>query len=303
MLDAASERPEVPKAGRQPEGHTRPTIEMRRLDFAFDPAAVPTAWYAGEEHPSAFLSALSLLFPEGEKFFVDSVRRYADRIDDPELRAAVDGFVGQEAVHGKEHRAFNALLRDRDYSVAGRAEDELRALLAQAKQDLRAPGRLAVTCALEHFTAILAEQLLRDERTLDRFHPSVRGLWMWHALEETEHKAVAFDVYQTIGGGYARRAGMMAVTTAIFFTQVFRIHFAFLRERRSLGSVRGWLALANLLFGRPGMLRKAFPAYLAYYLPGFHPNDRDARSLVETWKARLFGPTGELSPWLRAGAA
>ena len=306
--DKGSAHPNLSRAAG--EAHTegevfmRDAIEKRRLEFAFEPPMVPTAWYGGNEHRTAFLSALSLVFPEGERFFVDSVRRYKDRIEDPDLRSAVEAFIGQEAAHGKEHRAFNALLRDRDYPVAAQEEEDLRELLGRAKTTLPARSRLAVTCALEHFTAILAEQLLGDEALPSSFHPSVRGLWVWHALEETEHKAVAFDVYVAIGGGYLRRAAMMATTTAIFLSRIFRIHIAFLRSRGKALELRGWLSLANFLFGwGPGLFRRALPAYLAYYRPGFHPDERDTHALLARWRSALFGAEGELRPWVRADAA
>ncbi|HEY6464071.1 MAG TPA: metal-dependent hydrolase, partial [Polyangiaceae bacterium] len=180
-------------------------IVKRRVEFAFDPEVVPRAWYGGDPHLTTFWNALSLLFPEGERFFVESVRRFRDRIEDPEQRAAIDAFVAQEAMHGKGHRAFNDMVRARGQGAAERAEKGLRRLLGLARATLSARGQLAVTCALEHFTAILAEQLLTREEHRDAGHESVRPLWVWHALEESEHKAVAFDVYRAIGGGYGRR--------------------------------------------------------------------------------------------------
>src|SRR4029079_15061731 len=62
-------------------------------------------------------------------------------------------------------------------------------------------SNLALTAALEHFTATLAELLLTDEDARAMFgEPAARDLFVWHALEESEHKAGAFDVYRAAGG-------------------------------------------------------------------------------------------------------
>ncbi len=49
--------------------------------------------------------------------------------------------------------------------------------------------------ALEHFTAILAHQLLADPRHLEGAEKETADLWRWHAVEEIEHKGVAYDTW------------------------------------------------------------------------------------------------------------
>ncbi|HEY8042613.1 MAG TPA: metal-dependent hydrolase [Polyangiaceae bacterium] len=277
-------------------------LVRRRVDFDFDPGAVPRDWYRGDVHLTTFMNALSLLFPEGERFFVESVRRFRDPIVDPAQRAAVDAFIGQEAMHGRAHRAYNDMVRERGLGVAVPAERQLRWILASARRTLSPLGQLAVTCALEHFTAILAEQLLRRDPHRDAIHESVRPLWVWHALEESEHKAVAFDVYVGAGGGYARRTAIMLLTSVVFFAELANVHVRFLRAEGALGDVRGWLGALDYFWLRPGLLRKLVPAYLDYFRPGFHPEDRDTAALLDTWRERLFGEGGALRGQLRAEA-
>jgi predicted metal-dependent hydrolase len=279
-------------------------LVRRRVDFDFDPSVVPLHWYRDDAHLTTFWNALSLLFPEGERFFVESVRRYRDRIEDPSLRAAIEAFIGQEAMHGRSHRAFNDMLRARGLgAVSERAEQQLRWLLDRARRDLSGRGQLAVTCALEHYTAILAEQLLAQADHRDAGHESVRPLWLWHALEESEHKAVAFDVYRAVGGTYGLRIGIMLLTSAFFFGEVANVHVRFLRAQGQLGNLRGWGRAVGYLWVRPGILRQLVPAYLDYFRPGFHPDDRDTASLLETWRERLFGEQGMLKKQLREASA
>src|SRR5580698_5309240 len=211
-------------------------LVRRRLDLDFDPASVPRDWYGGDAHMTTMVSALSLLFPEGERFFVDSVKRYRKRLRDPELLKSVDAFIGQEAMHGRGHRAFNGMLRTQSGSqVTEEVDGQLRRLLGFFRAILPPAAQLAVTCALEHFTAILAEQLLERDDHRDAIDESVRGLWVWHALEESEHKAVAYDVYRAIGGGYPLRVVVMATTTLVFFAEVTYVHVRLLRARGELG--------------------------------------------------------------------
>ncbi len=274
-------------------------IPRRHLDFDFDPERVPLDWYADDGFVTTLLDSLSLLFPEGERFFVDSVKKLRHHVSDAELDAAVTGFIGQEAMHGKEHRAFNAMLRARGHHSAEKLEAQLTRLLALVRRVLPARSQLAATCALEHFTAMLAEGLLRHAPMRDGMHPSIQGLWMWHALEESEHKAVAFDVYRVAGGGYVRRAGIMVLTTVIFFAFTAWVHAHFRAERRLLWKPWRWARGAATMWLWPGWFTRLVPAYLSYFRPGFHPDDRDTRALLDGWRERLFGRSGEMLPLMK----
>jgi predicted metal-dependent hydrolase len=246
----------------------------------------------GDLLQSHFAAALSAVFPDGEEFFVRSVRRFRDQITDPELKAQVAGFIGQEAVHGREHRAFNDRLDELGYPTR-RVERVTDRLLRFREEVLPAKSNLAVTAALEHFTATMAETLLTSQEIQDAFgHRAVKELFLWHALEESEHKAVAFDVYKAVGGSERTR-----VMTMNF------LRFAFLAFTATQMAVS--LATDPATY-RPGNLRaswrrfRRFPlvskevwqALKEYNRPGFHPLDQDNSELVEEWRRRLFGEDG-----------
>ena len=269
-------------------------IPRRDVDFALDPAAVPRDWCHDDAYQTTFLNALSLLFPEGEKFFVDSVKQLKTRVEDPELQRQIIGFIGQEAMHGKEHRAFNELLVAHGFVSAPAVDRRVRGFLRFARRQLSPLSQLAATCALEHFTAMLAEAVLRDDRMRDEVHPSVRPLWLWHALEESEHKAVAFDVYRAAGGGYARRAAIMLLTTAAFFAAQSLAHARLMADREILWRPWRWMRGLGRMWIWPGYFTRLVPAYLAYFRPGFHPDDRDTRALLAAWRDVLFGDRGTL---------
>lgn len=270
-------------------------IPRRKIDFDFDPAAVPLDYYGGDPIKSLVMTALSNVFPEGERFFVDSVLHYREQIEeDPALAAAVRGFAAQEGMHSRAHAAFNAMARAQGLEVAKDLERKVKHLLRFRARTAPPERRLAVTCALEHFTAILAEQLLTDAEHRESMHPAVRDLWVWHALEESEHKAVAFDVFQRVCGSYAVRAQVMILATAFFLGFITYSHLRMCAARGLLGDVRGHLRTLDYLWIRRGLFRRLIPAYLDYFRPAFHPDDRDTTALLAGWRERLFGPAGTL---------
>ncbi|HVK87875.1 MAG TPA: metal-dependent hydrolase [Kofleriaceae bacterium] len=274
-------------------------IPRRDLDFDLRPETVPLDWAADSAYVTTLVNALSLLFPEGERFFMESVKQQKPAIRDEALLAAIAGFIGQEAMHAKEHRALNELLVAHGYAESPEVEARLRAVLVRVRRKFAPLSQLAVTCALEHFTAMMAEALLADERMQQELHESVRGLWLWHALEENEHKAVAFDVYEAAGGGYARRVAMMAFATLGFFTVMAIVHARLMKTRGVLHKPWTWLRGATRLWIYPGYFARLVPVYFTYFKPWFHPNERDTKALLARWREALFGPGGQLRPKLR----
>lgn len=262
------------------------TIPRRDLHFKLDDVDLKT-WNPQGRQVSQFLNALSIVFPEGEKFFIESARHFKNQLKSPQLLEDLQGFIGQEAMHGREHRVYNERLAAMGYDVAALERDSMKLLRrAAGKHPL---NKLAVTCALEHFTAVLADVLLRHPELIpENSHPEMRAMWMWHAVEENEHKAVCYDVYQSVTQGpsaYARRTGMMALVTVLFWTRVFQNQASLLRKDGRLGDWRGWLQFGKFAFTRPGGLRHALKPYLDYFKPGFHPWQHDNRALLEQWKA------------------
>ena len=252
-------------------------IQPRKMDFSFDPA-MPRYWFDNDQFKTILLTALSCTFPEGERFFVRSVRHYQKQLRDPLLREQVKGFIGQEAHHGNEHDAFNHFMESK--GVPTRKVDEFvnRGMRFMAKH-LSPQRQLAKTCALEHFTAMLAELMLEHPEFLKGMDERMLPLWLWHAVEESEHKAVAFDVYQEQVGNYWVRTSEMAFTTLEFIS--FTI-FHDQQLRKGMDDPTDWRSVrggVNWLVGKPGWLRKLGKSYLAYYKRDFHPAKRDSTFL------------------------
>lgn len=282
---------------------TSVNIPPRRLDFEFPTETTPRYYYDNNPFLSAFLTALSSVFPEGESFFVESVRHYRDQITDPILKAQVSGFIGQEAMHSKEHQAFNEMATRQGYPV-DKLDKLTGKLLRFAQVTLPKSAQLSVTVSLEHFTAIIAEMLLRDPDVQSKFAVEARQLWLWHALEENEHKTVAYDVYEKFVGSYALRVGMMVPTTILFFAAAFAFHARLLVSDGQLFNVRqNARGLKYLWNGKKGIFSRLLPQYLDFFKPGFHPKHHDTDALLQEWNKILFAPEGLLYDQLKNKAA
>jgi uncharacterized protein len=279
-------------------------VPTRRMDFEESMRDVPRHFARdGDLISGHVIAALSSVFPDGEDYFVRSVRHYRDQVSDPALKRQVAGFIGQEAVHGREHRVFNDRLAElgyptKHYEKVTRFGLRIRGRLAPAK------ANLAATAALEHFTATLAEVVLTSEEIRDLMGAEpVRDLFVWHALEESEHKAVAFDVYRAVGGGERLR-----VWTMNFFRYGFVLGMGLAVVLSLLGDGatyrrgnlrRSWRRLKTSPIVDP----KLWAQLKDYNRPDFHPDDSDTTALVETWRAELFGVNGTLNDKLIGAAA
>lgn len=260
------------------------TIVPRPLRLTLD-GKTPRHWLGGDGVSTQLFNALSIVFPRGEKMFVEAVRAHKDLVTDPALKQAVRDFIGQEVNHSRAHVEFNDWLASLGLPIA-ELDREIEARMKQNER-LSPARRLAATCALEHFTAILAAALLEHPELLAEMHEDVRPLWLWHAIEELEHKSVAFDVYRAAGGTYRMRVGMMALVTVTFLSRVARRYRRLLREEGLQGDRRARLRSALKFFGPRGVLAGALPAYLAYYRPDFHPEELDDAALLEAGRAAL----------------
>jgi predicted metal-dependent hydrolase len=257
------------------------TPVVRDLSFALE--AVPRHWHGGRRGVTIFFDNLSLFFPSGERFFVAAVKAHRDRLTDPKLKDDVRAFCAQEGLHSREHVRYNRRTEDLGYPAA-KLEKNVERLLKRVTRWSTPRVRLAATCALEHMTSLMAHMLLAEGRGLEGADPRMAAMWRWHAAEESEHKAVAYDVYQATGGGYVLRAFSMIVATVIFWAKVAEHQVRMMRADGCLWSPREWARTAWWLYGNPGVLRRIIPLYLAYFRPGFHPWQVDTSALLEEWK-------------------
>lgn len=266
-----------------PDDAHRPAITIR--DERFNRDTNPERWWAGDAFGTAWHNALSATFPRGEAFFIESVKAHRDGAS-PKLAAEIRAFVKQEINHTREHIAFNRLAADAGYDIA--QIDARTERLLQLTQNRPPIGKLAVTMALEHYTAMMAHEFLANPEHFKNADPEVRAMWRWHAVEEIEHKGVAYDTWN-----HATRAWSgwkrWKIRNLVMLTVTFRFIMNRWIDAMNLleqDGITGWRArrgmLAYLLI-KPGVLRRIFPQWLAYFKPGFHPWDHDDRALINRY--------------------
>lgn len=236
----------------------------------------PGRWNGGDAFRSAFFSALSMSFPVGEQYFMDSVRAGLKTLPEAErerFATEVQGFVGQEATHRRVHGLFNGHLDRLGYQneIERRA---IKRLKDNAHRDVRI--HVAATAATEHFTAIFADWMLRHPEALEGAEPRLQTLWLWHSAEESEHRSTAYDVYQAISGDHRWRIRVFRYITVTFLADVARQTVRNLWHDGSFFKWSTWKSGARLLFARDGMIRGNVGLWRDYLSPGFHPSQHDA---------------------------
>ena len=239
-------------------------------------------WNGGDAFRSAWLDALSMSFPVGEQFFIDSVRNGVKTLPDAQrarFAAEVQGFIGQEATHRRIHALFNEQLQ-RQGCVNAIEQRARRRIERMQGWDPR--HAVAQTAAIEHFTAMLAHWILATPGALEGAEPRLATMWRWHAAEETEHRSVAFDVYRAMGGDEGWRRRWMRIVTFFFITDVARQTVRNLWHDGALLRWSTWRSAARVLFGRDGLVRRTWQPWLAYFRAGFHPSQQES-GLAEQW--------------------
>jgi predicted metal-dependent hydrolase len=274
-------------------------VPTRRISFEESLAQLPKHFADdGDLIMSHVVATLSSVFPDGEDFFVRSVRHFRDQLEDPELRRDVAGFIGQEAIHGREHRALNDRLDQLGYPT--KRMERLTKWGLEKREKLMSPqNNLAATAALEHYTATLAEVVLRDPEARKLFgSPAVTNMLLWHALEESEHKAVAFDVYKAIGGTERTRVLTMNLITIGFIGgMTLQSIISLLADRDTYRGSKLKDSLRRLRTS-PFLTKEVWRTLRDYNRPDFHPDDFDNTELTELWRQELFGDEGTLNSLL-----
>ena len=271
----------------QPHWQATPTdgsgLTVRNLRFGRDEKRrrgvdpVASAWFA----------ALSASFPRGEAMFIDAVKAHRDGVPE-NLAAEIRDFIRQEVNHSREHIAFNRAVADAGYDLA-KIDERVKSLveMTQSKPPII---QLAITCALEHFTAMFAHEFLKNPASLASAGMGDPALWLWHSVEEIEHKAVAFDTMQHATRDWSgwKRWKLRSLIMVLVSFRFLKNRTTDAKELLAQDGITGWRAtwkLWSYLLGKPGILRKIFPSWLGYFRPGFHPWDHDDRHLIAEWEA------------------
>lgn len=257
------------------------TITVRDQRFGRDKK--PGRWWLNNDPvATAWHNALSATFPRGEAFFIEAVKAHREGAS-PKLEAEIRAFVKQEINHTREHIAFNRAAVEAGYDLD--FIDQRVAANLELTKDRPAIINLAVTMALEHYTAMMAQEFLANPKHFAGAEPETAAMWRWHAIEEIEHKGVAYDTYLHATKDWTRyrRWKLKSVMMVIVTINFLRHRWTDTLDLLAQDGLTGWKMKAKLawyLLGTPGVLRRIFPAWLSYFLPGFHPWNHDDRALI-----------------------
>jgi hypothetical protein len=257
-------------------------VPRKGPDFGLD-GDIPRFWLDGDPFKTRFFDAMSLLFPEGEKFFIACVRDFRDQITDPELQTQVKDFMYQEGQHGMVHTQFNDRVKAQGIDVDKILTRQKEIMFGFFRKHFSRKFTLGQTAAAEHMTALMAHGFF-SSGLMDKADPRVRAIYAWHAVEEIEHKAVAYDVLTKVAkAGYLSRILSFIQTTFSFPLHVFLI-MAYMLKVDGVKN-RPWVWLKGLwwLYGWGGLYPRLMPHYLAYFLPGFHPWKFGDMEIYQTW--------------------
>ncbi len=249
-----------------------PIVPREKLDFGLD-GDIPRFWLENDPFKTRFFDAMSTFFPEGERFFITCVRDFKDQITDPKLLAEVKDFTRQEGQHGMVHRQFNDRLTEQGIRVDAIEKTTVWMLFKLARGILSRKTTLSITAAFEHMTALMAHGF-EEAKVMEKADPRIRAMYTWHAMEEVEHKAVAYDVMQKVAKvGYFQRILGLLITTVSFPLAVMMVV-----NRMFKADGFGFFKRAGLMMGgmwwlyKPGGLYMPILGhFLAYLKPGFHP--------------------------------
>lgn len=246
-------------------------------------------WFGGNPLLSAFWTAFAGQFPQGERFLIASVRLFRDQVTDKTLQKDISGFIGQEAHHAVEHTALNAFFTSQNLPT-DRIDRQTGWVIRNVLLKMSKKNQLAATAALEHFTSMFGDLVLINPELLDSLPESIKPVFLWHAIEETEHKAVAFDVYQAVIGGYWRLMGIYVFTTTLLVINSTWFALGLMARNGSLFRLGAHLSALNWMFGfgkGHGYVRRMLPELFTFFRPSFHPWQRDNSANIVQWKPVL----------------
>lgn len=267
-----------------PVNRIKASFPVRRLSFDFKTSS--RYWFDNNPYFTHFMNAMSGIFPQGELMLIETLRKIRIRVTDQNLQAEMSAFIGQEAMHAKEHMTFNRYAVEQQIDI-NHLEQEMKRIYALMQKILPTMHIMAIGCAIEHTTATLGAALLSRDDWNQRLTGPVGNLWLWHALEENEHKAVFFDAYIATGGSYITRIFYMAIAGGAIGLLIANNMRRLLKADQQLAS-KEIIQFLWAFAGPDGLVTtKVIKEFLDYYRPSFHPTDHNTKILEQQWREKL----------------
>lgn len=262
------------------------SVKARHMEFPYE-RMESKDFFDNNCLKSAYLAAMSATFPEGEAEFIKSVRNFRDQTNDPELKAQIKGFIGQEAHHSLQHKRFNQALKQKGYDVP-RLEGVFEKDLLWSIKGRTDKQRLAFTVCVEHMTAVFAYDFLEHKERWAGLDKNIAELMHWHAVEELEHKSVAFDLYMEVFGDRAllTRAMRLALFLLSYRFMKYQLRLLWWAKRMPRWSeIKGFW---KFMYGKGSLTRASIPHIKDFFRDDFHPWDQDDSHFIQQWKDSAY---------------
>lgn len=247
-------------------------IKPHRIHVTFD-ETLPKHWFAGNAFLTHMLNTWTIVFPDAERYFVRWSRKALTEISDAKIKKDIQGFIGQETMHANQHEKLWDLLRAQDYDLEPVLWIVQKLGFNWLENAVPDKWNYAAVAGFEHFTAMFAELAFETPELMEKMHPEMRKLFEWHAAEEIEHKAVAFDQLMAVDASYALRTGVMNVAVVLLYLVTYGNTLYMMLQDKSIFRPREWLNIADIFFGKHDLARKSILKFVEYYKPNFHPWD------------------------------
>jgi predicted metal-dependent hydrolase len=260
-------------------------IRPHRIAVAFD-ETLPKHWFGGNAFLTHMLNTWTAIFPDAERYFVRWSKKALASVTDPKIKKDIQGFIGQETMHATQHEKLWELLRSQGYNLDPVIFFVEKVAFDWLEKALPDKINYALVAGLEHFTAMFGEIYFENPELVQQMHPEMRRLFEWHAAEEIEHKAVAYDQLLAIDDSYALRTGVMNVAVVGFYMVTLLNTLYFMAQDKSLYNPKEWSMMYDVFFGKYDLARKTFVKFLEYYKPDFHPWDNQNYHLAQPTLAK-----------------
>ncbi|MBS0618776.1 MAG: metal-dependent hydrolase [Spirochaetes bacterium] len=245
-------------------------IKPHRISVAFDDS-LPKHWFGGSAFLTHLLNTFTAIFPDAERYFVRWSKKALETVTDPKIKKDIQGFIGQETMHANQHEKLWDILRAQGYNLTPVLWVVKKVGFNWLENAISDKANYAAVAGFEHFTALFGEIYFESPELMATMHEEMRRLFEWHAAEEIEHKAVAYDQLLAIDDSYALRTGVMNIAVVLLYLVAFGNTFYMMAQDRSLFNPREWLTIYDTFFGKYELARKTFVKFLEYYKPDFHP--------------------------------
>lgn len=259
---------------------------VRKPEIHFD-ESIKKYHIGNNAYKTFYFIAFHLMLPEGERFFIRSAQNFSSKIQNAKQRKQVMEFCGQEGNHSNTIQQYLNMLNFWGYPVE-RLQNKTRTFLNRVLKKFPKQFQLAFTVGTEHLTTSMVEALyeagtINDKETCLK----IRFFWYYHALEELEHKAVAYDLFSEI---YPRSYFLRCLSSLFINCVIFYFIRSFIKEMVKYDIRMGRLTKQEFERSKKEVIKSKKGAkfkttfrrlLLSFYKPGFHPNQNNTDSLLE----------------------